>query len=661
MGTATREDAARQSSLIPYLHKGQGVRLSLLAGDEGQLKSAYPFSVLQDSHPFARLLTAEFVTDAGSIVRSMFMLVGKDAYRSSEDELLSRANPDIERCWQETFRLASSGSGDEQSIILAGQLGGDGELLACDPLFFCRARKRYFHPPCPDCGGPLQLCRDEDLLRKHGLSSWSRSLKRYLHCPACAGEEPAHYYVYELEPNDPATVLDRWGLIREFGRLHENLDPDNPFPCVNCSQWGSCYGHGQSSQSRIVPFSFYPFHMLLCKAASLHAMDFLALISGASREELTAELESRGEAGRVSSLGNWYVKGSASGFLYPRDDDRRFLELLYLKFSLLLDALRKTVAAGPGHSRLQLGPRIVGLWVDLPGAAGELPWLWSFRTRFVDLLKPEPDVPFMGTSPQAVSAFYLGLFWFQALTRNRNRSGRVILDQLKLVGTKMVAGDGIIDESELFRLFPPGEIFWHPDAEAVPIRYHRHWKSLIRLGAELITGGLSGRKEMPDEEFFRRAEEVREELRRDLSEAGRVRPAVSGSVDLRQIVLDIHRKWQSESIPAEGPVDEQGGGVFADSGSEAKLVETVLIPASEEKPETPAAAWGNDEVFETVILSPATAFTFPPADGVGGGEDNGKVSQPGKGIDQDEEANLDETVLLIKEPGRGRQRGRGSS
>lgn len=651
MATATVEESACQSSLLPYIQKGQGVRLSLLSGDPEQLKVAYPFAVVQDSHPFARLLTADFVTDAGSVVRRMFMLVERDAYRFTEDELLPLANTDLERCWQETSRLIGAGGREGDGILLAGQLDEAGKLRAFSPLFFCRARKRFFHPPCPDCGKPLQLCCDDELLRKHGLSSWSRSLKRYLNCPACAGSENARFFAYELEPNEPSFILDRWGLIREFARLHENSCPDNPFPCVNCSQWGSCYGQGQSAQSRIVPFSFYPFHMLLCEAASFHAMDFLALLSGASREELAVDLEARGEVGRVSCLANWGIGGETSGFLYPPGEEAHFLELLYLKSSLLLDAFRKTVSIGPDQPGLQLGPRIVGLWVDLPGAAGTLPWLWSFRTRFVDLLKPEPDLPAMENSQHGASPFYLGLFWFQALARNRNRSGREIVEQLKRLGTEIARGGAPSDE-EWLRLFPPGDIFWNPGSGKVPAKFHGHWKSLVRLGAELIAAGFAGRKDMPDDGFFLRAERVREELRSDLAGASGSKVALNGAVRLRQIVMDIHKRWKEEAdIPVAAASPEPSPG-------DAELVETVMLSSVPPSPEVESAA-EVDEISETVILSPADQKYPLPA---GVREDAVKPApQPGNGIEPDECDNLEETVLLVREPVRGRQRWRGSS
>lgn len=661
MATGTEQKPARQSSLIPYLQKGQGVRLSLLSGVPEQSNAAYPFFVVQDSHPFARLLTADFVTDAGSIVKRVFMLVERDAYRFTEDELFPYANPDLERCWQETSRLIGSGSRDGHGIFLSGQIAEGGGLLPFSPLFFCKTRRIYFHPPCPDCGKPLQLCRDDDLLRNHGLGSWSRSLKRYLNCPACVSDDAARFYAYELEPNDPSILMDRWGLIREFGRLHENRHPDNPFPCVNCSQWGSCYGQGQSSQSRIVPFSFYPFHMLLCEAASFHAMDFLALLSGASLEELTVELEARGESGRVSCLANWRVQGETSGFLYPRGNETHFLELLYLKLSLLLDAFRKTVPDSPEQARLQLGPRIVGLWVDLPGSAGALPWLWSFRTRFVDLLKPEPDLPAMGNTQQGASPFYLGLFWFQALARNRNRSSREIVEQLKKAGARMVKGDVAMANEELLRLFPPGEIFWDPNSAKVPAKFHGHWQSLIRLGGELIAGGVSGREDLPDDGFFRRTEAIREKLRSDLAGTAGDKPAAAGSAELRQIVMDIHKKWQAEVNPCVVAGDVQGKEFDGGSRSDAWLVETVMLSPAASQPEPLAAAAGNDEVSETVILAPADNVKLALSSGGGTGDPDKEEPQPVNLLDPEEEVNLEETVLLIKEPGRGRQRGRGAS
>ncbi|GAM09421.1 hypothetical protein OR1_01699 [Geobacter sp. OR-1] len=648
MASTQSVEISQQKTLLPYLQKEQGVRLSLVSASTEQPGNAYPFAVVQDSHPFARLLDANFVTDAGSFVRRVFMLVERDAYRYTEDELLQLANPDLDRCWQETSNLIS-GSG----IFLAGQQGEGGKLQAFSSLFYCRARKRFFHPPCPECGEPLQLCRDDDLLRKRGLGSWSRSLRRYLNCPACVRNEDAVFYTHELEPNDPPILMDRWTLIREFGRLHENRNPDTHFPCVNCSQWASCYGQGQVSQSRIVPFSFYPFHMLLSEAASLHAMDFLALLSGISPDELTAELEACGEAGRISCLANWGGDGKSSGFLYPVEEEAHFLEVLYLKLSLLLDAFRQTVPDDPEQTRLSASPRIVGLWVDLPGSIGNLPWLWSFRTRYIDLLKPEPDLPSIGDLQGGASNYYLGLFWFQALVRNRERSGREIVALLKKLGMPM-ADRSAVAADELFRLFPPENIFWNPGESRVPAKFHGHWKNLLRLGAELIAGGTAGREDATAAGFCQRGEAVREEIRRDLVSHGSVKAGGLPRGELRQIVLAIRGKWAgNDSSRESGLTDGQISGAAAIPSDEPELTETVLLSPAAARAAVSAPPAADDEVSQTVILSP-DALAGSPVNKAGKSTDPGQSCPEETGPDSGDD--LEATVLLVKEDGAFRQR-----
>jgi len=57
------------------------------------------------------------------------------------------------------------------------------ELFRNPPVTFCKKIRVYFHPLCPRCKGPLRDCRDDSLLRDHGLAEYSRSVQRYCIAP----------------------------------------------------------------------------------------------------------------------------------------------------------------------------------------------------------------------------------------------------------------------------------------------------------------------------------------------------------------------------------------------------------------------------------------------------------------------------------------------
>ena len=69
-------------SLLPYLDaRGNkfGLRLSLIPESvSAQETPLFPFTVISDAAPLARLIEAQILTDAGSEVKRVFLLVQRD-------------------------------------------------------------------------------------------------------------------------------------------------------------------------------------------------------------------------------------------------------------------------------------------------------------------------------------------------------------------------------------------------------------------------------------------------------------------------------------------------------------------------------------------------------------------------------------------------------
>ena len=100
-------------SLLPFL-RGTGalthLKISLASSDSSlNEKFSYPFIQIQLSDPFSRLIPAQFVTDAGSAIRNVFLLVQKDEYPLSEDALWPLTNHEIDKCWQAAFSFFPKG------------------------------------------------------------------------------------------------------------------------------------------------------------------------------------------------------------------------------------------------------------------------------------------------------------------------------------------------------------------------------------------------------------------------------------------------------------------------------------------------------------------------------------------------------------------------
>jgi len=245
------------SSLLPYLkpagHKGC-LNLTLISRDlSEQEKSPFPFLVIHDDAPLTRMIEGQFVTDAGSAIKRVFLLVQKDQYHLSEDKLRPLSNPDIDRCWQRELSHYSEKSPNGSSIVIGTQLGEDGSLLPLRSLFYCKTTQTFFHPPCPTCGRPLQQCYDDDLLPGVGLLPYSSSLRRYLFCPFCHDTEVKNgFYAYSLRPNDPSMLKDRWALIKSFSGLKVDRNDSNPFPC---SDWAKITSKGLAVAQKMLQTS----------------------------------------------------------------------------------------------------------------------------------------------------------------------------------------------------------------------------------------------------------------------------------------------------------------------------------------------------------------------------------------------------------------------
>ena len=163
-------------SLLPYLEPDDaGIRLDIIGGPSDVAESIpkrFPFRVLSESSPITRLLRAEIITDAGSLVQPVFLLVQKDAYRYQPSELWPLTNLDIEACWQQAhsffsvaqFGKTPTGAIGHDVIRLGEAAATSGKQNAFQSLFFCTHRHVFFHPPCPGCGQSLFLCKDDPLL-----------------------------------------------------------------------------------------------------------------------------------------------------------------------------------------------------------------------------------------------------------------------------------------------------------------------------------------------------------------------------------------------------------------------------------------------------------------------------------------------------------------
>ncbi len=278
----------KHPTFFPYIQTGRsGIRIDFFpkSGSPNEKKPAFPFETLDHSDPLAHMVKAHLVTDAGSEIEHLLILLQRDQVQPGENLSMPATNPAIELCWQRAFSNFSKKEAFEGSLIqLGGQLTSDGQLQPFQPLLCCSLKEQFFPPPCPICGGLLDLCRADDMLASAGLHSYSNSLRRYLFCPTCyelSGETDFYTSLSDHQDGDHAKSYLQ--LIREFKKLAFSTSQIHLFPCRNCPEAMDCFEPNGPVSIRISTFAFYPFHVLIFKSTSVDT-NSLFLLSAAEND-----------------------------------------------------------------------------------------------------------------------------------------------------------------------------------------------------------------------------------------------------------------------------------------------------------------------------------------------------------------------------------------
>ena len=587
------------ASLLTYLEPvGNNFFLNLsLITQETSLPedNLFPFITANDSDPLARLIEARIASDAGSEVKKLFLLVQRDWYTLKKNALWPFNNNDVRDFWQKALFFCVDGKrGDQYCILFANQLSKKGEILPFSSLFYCKKTKVFFHPPCPKCGRILQQCEDDNLLRTSGLYPFSTSLKRYLFCPGCGSPD---FFLYEMEQSDPSFLKDRWTLIKSFAELKET-EEITAFPCMGCHLHEECYGKDSRVLTRVVPFSFYPFYMFAFEAASLNALDFIVLISGANFREAKSLAASNREFGRVASLKG--VEQACAGnipFLFDHDE-RHFLEILYLKLSFLEEVIRNFQSCGK-FVNPDLKPGIDQIWVKFPEHSGMLPFFWNFKIKILGIGK-HTSSPLL-SKPLSDSLFLMGLIWFYTLLTNKRQNISDVLVYLENAASEEIGSfEKYVNES----VFNPLNIFWEPQGKTIESRWNIFWERSLRLGWSLLDPNFQT-VDRGGEKFLQQMQDLRKDIKETLflkevsysATAPNAEETGSHNAEdaaIHEILVGIINKAQP-TISKENEKEE------------SKMNDAVMLNATRKHWETPELSIDEDigePITETVILSP---------------------------------------------------------
>jgi hypothetical protein len=639
---------AKTSSLLPYLKRQRGaISINLLPWppSEGNEHSTHdPFRILDDSSPFCTLLSADLITDAATCVRNLLLVKQKDAYTGRVD---LASNEDIDASWIRARETMDARN--DPCIWLAAQNDSSSHLQQLSSLFLCTKTSTFFHPPCPECGQPLELCTRDDILEQSGLAPYSTSMERFLYCPGCVSQqaEPA-FYTFSPNRLHPPCVLDHQTLIKGFGSLRESPPPELDFPCPSCPSFSSCFAADHRNSPPIVPFGFYPFFLFIFEQPTLRADDFLALVSGKEPAGIVEARRRQGDLAGASQVEEVMTRFQGQLYLTP-EGPARFVEVLILKLSFLLEAMEHSFAT----ARPETAPTHVpggssgSFWIKLPERSKSLPLFWDFQVNCFTIEAPERTrVPASLQLSHRVNDF--GLTFFSTLLANQEGIAGKLDSSLQ-------ASDQAIPDWDT--LFPPESMFWHAQAPTIPPSALEAWHASLSLGWALLTWrpGSDANSFLASQR--QKMNDLLSKLRQTLfalPHKAQGRETAPEPSNLLNIVDDIIASWTSEQEPEKAepqpePEKDEDETILFNLDSEQAAdedtmsidetrVETVFLsldqdrqPSSEEKGPDAQTRWSQQEAPEPDLEK---TVLIPP------GQEAENAESP------QQEADLEATVLL---------------
>jgi hypothetical protein len=391
------------------------------------------------------------------------------------------------------------------------------------------------------------------------------------------------------------------GLIKEWQRLIVNPITLNHFPCIDCAEKTRCYGNDNLAVSRIVPFSFYPFYLMILEAATLNAHDFLSLISGATLNEVKDNLSGKRAHGRVKCLEAAQQKLSVqSPFLFDLNNERNFLEVLYLKLSFLGELAQIIFSDRGSVSHPVLSYSLERIWIKLADQAGLLPLFWNFSLNVIDIGVNPAKPPHLSEYPSAHGLHFLGNAWFYALLVNHRQPVEQVRTELEkflveLTSTKMGLSE-LIKKNEHNPVFAAENIFWRSQDRHVNEDWQGLWGKSLDLGGVLLAAGMNRETSWSENEFWQNFDTLREEIKTELFGHGSLIPrevSHSDNLAISALLNEILIRWRSKM---KAPNDRKE----AEEIEETLNLSTKTERAFESQKES---IHENGEILETVVVT----------------------------------------------------------
>jgi hypothetical protein len=474
-------------SLLRFIESERGgFLLDIPAIDQARIpghSDSSSFHVIDNAQNFSIVIKAGLKTKHSETFKPLFLLIQRDHYPIPPDALNPVTNADLDKIWFETNQFYST---DNTAFYIPHEPYHDGKPARFAPLLFCKKKTKFFHPPCPECGEPLDLCKDDRQLKNAGLFPYSTSLKRYLFCSGCdtAGKNQI-FYQFSRFPDDPIFVKDRFDLIRDFNKLRGNASGN--FPCLDCPEHSACYITGEKAISHIVFFSFYPFHMLLFDAASIKAVDFIPFLSGGSIEEPSSV--TRTDSG--CTFEHLLAHQGGDSFFFD-GEDRFFLEVLYLKLSLLENIACSVNQRVENDMASLIRISAHSIWITPAPQGAMLPFFWNFTVTIIDLISNSPKTPIDFSLTGNRNLNFMACLLFYTLLVNKNQGPGEVYKRIETLGKNSSPEKYLAHYDTMIQDLPAlalENIFWNSCAVLAPEKWKRIWLKTLLTGVVFLKQG----------------------------------------------------------------------------------------------------------------------------------------------------------------------------
>jgi len=368
-------------------------------------------------------------------------------------------------------------------------------------------------------------------------------------------------------------------------------------PCSTCQDINLCYGSDDLAKSRVIPFSFFPNYMLMFPAPTIAAVDFLRLVSGAPLETI-AHRNAVGRApGRLKCLSNMTERFSDSQFFLFENNDKQFLEILYLKLSFLSELVHGCFSSPVNERFSDIGFSIDRIWVSLAEQNRYLPLLWNFKAEHIGV---GPSMAIMPKFPKHIALnvlHFLGSAWFYALLVNQSQNVEMVFDG---IGSMLQDISSINLESADFKgklagylFLKPQNIFWDPAALRIDPAWEALWERSLGLGFLFLQCGLEKDSPTSINTFFQSIDRLRTQVKKMMFQTGEVQARQAFEMaphkqEVHEILSHILKKWQA----AHPVVDQTRQSVSAPSPTRVETMDNNSVSPDE-----------DDAIYETVIIS----------------------------------------------------------